>query len=650
MTRQLLVVLVFLFVLNQAKSQELDSLFNLNAFTEESELQKVLNKKVSVSTLNLSSRESPSIITVINSDEIRNSGARDLIDVLRLVPGFDVMQDLQFVLGLSLRGSWANEGKVLVVMDGVPFNELLYQTVAVGNRFPVDAVERIEIIRGPGSAVYGGSAEYGVINIITKAAASLDGVAVYGTGGFHSNGMGRLNGGVMAGQKKENFAWDISAHRGSGNVTNNKYLGVHNGIDSTMADPMNVNAGIRYKGFSLRSMYDAYTTSDPFSEVYFKTFFLDSRYEFAVSDKFTLTPQIQYINQTPWEYGYYDEDGSPIESDFRQRATRILGELDGAYSISRKASLNFGVLYFQDKSADLLEDENLLTLNNVAVYAQGLFKHRLANATLGFRFEKNNRYSGAFVPRFAITKKIENLHFKLLYSKSFRSPSLQNVALDTTGAKPEKSDVFEFELGYQFTPEMLLAINAFHISTRDVIIYGSEGEDDEFKEWYENYEKSGSKGIEVVYSIRKTNWYTNLTYSFSQAINGNTVDKYTVPQTTRQYVGVPAHKFSINSNVRVSPRFNVNGSLITVGKRYAYVDFAEDEPVAGELDPYTLFNIFMNYEPVKGLRVGGGVFDVFDARPPIPQAYNGEAGAYLPIPGRSREFVLKLSYQIDFKK
>jgi len=71
-------------------------------------------------------------------------------------------------MGLSLRGNWANEGKVLVLMDGQPFNELLYQSVAVGNRFPVDAIERVEIIRGPGSAQYGGSAEYGVINIITK--------------------------------------------------------------------------------------------------------------------------------------------------------------------------------------------------------------------------------------------------------------------------------------------------------------------------------------------------------------------------------------------------------------------------------------------------------------------------------------------------
>src|SRR5688572_25146788 len=88
------------------QAQDLDSLMNLNAFTEESDLQKIINKNVAVSTQKLSSRETPGILSVVTAEEIQNSGARDMVDVLRLVPGFDVMQDLQFVMGMSLRGSW----------------------------------------------------------------------------------------------------------------------------------------------------------------------------------------------------------------------------------------------------------------------------------------------------------------------------------------------------------------------------------------------------------------------------------------------------------------------------------------------------------------------------------------------------------------
>src|SRR5688572_25263986 len=246
-------------------SQDLDSLLNLSAFTEESELQKVLNQNMTVSSSKaLTTRETPGIISLVTAEEIQNAGARDLTDILRLVPGFDISQDLQFVMGIGLRGNWANEGKVLVMLDGQPFNELLYQTVAVGNRFPVDAIERIEIIRGPGSAIYGGSAEYGVINIITKAAASLNGVVIYGTGGFHEGAVGRTNGGIMLAQKNERLSWDISFFKGKGIISDNEnYTDYaeresYNLAETTKSDPMNINVGIKYNGLSIRSMYDYY--------------------------------------------------------------------------------------------------------------------------------------------------------------------------------------------------------------------------------------------------------------------------------------------------------------------------------------------------------------------------------------------------------
>lgn len=636
------------------KAQDLDSLLNLNAFTEESELQKMLNKNVSVSSQNLTSREAPGIVSVVTAEEIQNSGARDMVDVLRLVPGFDVSQDLQFVMGISLRGSWANEGKVMVLMDGQPFNELLYQSVAVGNRFPVDAIERIEIIRGPGSARYGGSAEYGVINIVTKAASSLNGVAVYGTAGFLGEATGRTNGGIMAASNNTKISWDLSLFKGKSIISDQMYQDIWQSSDpirlsnATYADPLNVNAGIRYNGLSIRTMFDKFETADPESNVSFQNYSLDVQYKINASNRFRLTPRIQYLNQIPWYYDYPETPGA----DFEVRALRTLGQIDADYDISRKASVNFGALYFTDKSIDLSSDETMLSMNNVALYAQALLKHRLANATVGFRFEKNNKYDAAFVPRIALTKKIENLHFKVLYSASFRSPSLQNVQLDTTGAAPEKSNVFEFEFGYQFTPEMLLALNAFHISTRDVIIYGSEGEGETFDEWYESYEKSGSKGVELVYSIRKKKWYSHLTYSFSQAISDNTVDKYVVPQTSKQYVGMAAHKVTLNTNVYLTPKFSASPTFVFSGRKYAYTSVDENyEPVASAIDPYFLANIFFNYRNLlPGLTAGAGAYDLLNERPGIPQAYNGGPGAYAPIPGRGREWVIKLSYQVNFKK
>jgi outer membrane cobalamin receptor len=314
LTKVFAILLFPIAVTAQELESDLDSLIRMSAFTEESELQKVLNQNLTVSSSKaLTTRETPSIITLITAEEIENSGARDLTDILRLVPGFEVGQDLQFVMGIGLRGSWANEGKVLVMLDGQQFNELLYQGVAIGNRFPVDAIERIEIIRGPGSAIYGGSAEYGVINIITKAADNLNGIHVFGTGGFHANATGRTNAGVSLAQKAKNVAWDLSFFKGKGIVSDQPYTELYGDTTladlsaATNADPTNINVGLKIKGFQLRTMYDEFKTSDPFTFVNFRNYFADAKYDIKVNDALTITPQIRYYNQIPFQYGYFDE-------------------------------------------------------------------------------------------------------------------------------------------------------------------------------------------------------------------------------------------------------------------------------------------------------------------------------------------------------
>jgi outer membrane cobalamin receptor len=114
------------------------------------------------SRLDFTARQAPGIVTVITREEIINSGARNLMDVLRLVPGLDFGVDVESSLGLGVRGNWAYEGKILVLVDGQRYNESFFGSAQL-ERISPEQVERIEIVRGPGSAVYGGFAELGVI-------------------------------------------------------------------------------------------------------------------------------------------------------------------------------------------------------------------------------------------------------------------------------------------------------------------------------------------------------------------------------------------------------------------------------------------------------------------------------------------------------
>ena len=125
-----------------------------------------------------------------------------------------------------------------------------------------------------------------------------------------------------------------------------------------------------------------------------------------------------------------------------------------------------------------------------------------------------------------------------------------------------------------------------------------------------------------------------------------------MPQTSRQFVGFPAHKITLNTNINITPRISFNPTLIYAGKRYAYATLDNNDlPQSTELDPYALVNLFVNFKDiVPGLTFGAGVYDLLSQKPGFPQAYNGGDGAYVPVPGRSREHVFKLSYQLNFKK
>jgi len=634
--------------------QDLDSLLKLSAFSKESALQKQLNEAAGVGAGKaLSTRETPSILSVITANDIRQMGARDIIDVLRTVPGFDVAQDVQFVTGITFRGNWANEGKVLFLIDGQQINELLYQTVPLINNFPMDGIEKIEIVRGPGSAVYGGSAEYAVINIVTKQASTLNGVRVYGTAGMHGQAAGRINAGIMLAQNSKATAWDLGFFQGKGIVSDqSRYVDPIQNTDSvaypvsnlarvTNANPTHVNLGFRTHGLKFRGMYNGYKTNDPVFFYRNDAYTMDVKYDLRVSSRLTVTPQYTYMNQVPWAYGNVS-DGSYV---LRSRATRNLGNVTLNYDISRKVNLVAGAVYFADKANDLLPSNLYFgghdyDLYNHAFFAQGVVRHRLANVTLGARYEKNNRAGDAFVPRLALTRKIENFHFKALYSQAFRSPAIENLHLSIgRSVVPEKSGVAELELGYQFTPEMLLSVNGFSIDTRNVIVYEYI---DNAEQGYQNFSKSGSRGLEVVYAITKTKWRATLNYSYAKANSNSTVLSYRVPQTTAQFAGIPAHKLVASVNYLLAPGWSVNGTMIYTGQRYAYTDKdASGNPIANRLDPYLLANCFLSYE-TGNFAFGAGVYDLLNQRPAIPQAYNGN---YAPIPGISREYVLKFSYQ-----
>lgn len=127
--------------------------------------------------------ESPSSISIITAEDIRRSGATDIADLLRRVPGLDVLRVTASDAQISARGfNESNNNDILLLIDGRSAYVDFFGVI-VWDDLPIvmEEIERIEIIRGPGSALYGANAFSGVINIITKTPEQAKGTTLSAT-------------------------------------------------------------------------------------------------------------------------------------------------------------------------------------------------------------------------------------------------------------------------------------------------------------------------------------------------------------------------------------------------------------------------------------------------------------------------------------
>ncbi|MBN2381635.1 TonB-dependent receptor [bacterium] len=115
--------------------------------------------------------KAPSIVSVITELEIRNMGARNFEDILRTIPGFDVIHfntHIDIQIGIRGLSSSSDNNKVKIMINGHSLRSFNGAPAFYFNFIPIDNIKQIEIIRGPGSALYGTNAFLGIINIITK--------------------------------------------------------------------------------------------------------------------------------------------------------------------------------------------------------------------------------------------------------------------------------------------------------------------------------------------------------------------------------------------------------------------------------------------------------------------------------------------------
>jgi len=155
---------------------------------------------VNVKVTSLSKREEKYMSTagavfVISNDDIRRSGARSIPEALRLAPGLQVSQTNMNQYQIGIRGQTDFFTDLLLVMvDNRPIYTTTFSGVWwVAQNYPLEDIERIEVVRGSGGAIWGSNAVNGVINIITKNAGASQGLRISGGGGNEDKGFGNIS-------------------------------------------------------------------------------------------------------------------------------------------------------------------------------------------------------------------------------------------------------------------------------------------------------------------------------------------------------------------------------------------------------------------------------------------------------------------------
>lgn len=627
-------------------------------------LQELLEMKVAVASKTaFSTREAPGIVTLITREEIRESGARDLIDVLRLVPGMEFGIDVRGVTSIGIRGNWAHEGKVLILWDGLMLNEILFPSVQLGNHYPVDLIDRVEIIRGPGSAVYGGMAELGVINIISIGAAGLNGIYAANTGGVMGRGGWRENFSLAAGRQTKDYGVDASlfagrASRSGGIYTDYHPVNPHHSFEMAGQETLEsffFNAGFRAGGFRQRLIIDRYHVNDRTMygtnlpspvQVDFLSFLFDMAWEGRLNSRLKATPRFTYTRNTPWQC--LDPDYQvPVYLD--KWADRFTASLTMDYQIGPRINLLTGLEFSADtgqaKSRTYFSRDparKKLSYTNAAVFGQLLLAHPVANLTAGVRLERNSSAGSSFVPRFAATRVWKRLHWKALYSFAFRPPGIENISrYASTPIKPEKTNVLEFEGGCQLSPHISVTANFFGIAMKDPIVFMVDPVLN--VPAYRNGTRTGTVGAEGEFRLQTRPVSARLTYSFYRS-RCNEVPDFVVESHPDLMLGFPKHKLTLNAKLALTQDISLNPSLVYLSERFA------SNNVTGTQfreRPVLLASLFLNFRhfPARGMTLGAGAFDLLGRGYRFIQPYPGGSA---PLPGPAREFVVKLSFEHGF--
>ncbi len=483
---------------------------DLTALSLESLMQIEVPQVYAASKVEQKVTEAPASITVITSDDVKKHGYQTLGDVLQSVPGFNVSYNRNYdfvgVRGVSL-GDF--NSRLLLLVDGHRVNNNLTDGAFVDTAFllDMDLVDRVEVIRGPSAVLYGNNAFFGVINVITRTGAQLNGWEVAGGYGSFDSYKARVSYGRLFTNGIEMLLSGTFYDSGGNSSlffpefdTPDQNHGVAKNMDGDKS--VSFFGSLAYKDFSFEGAFNHREKVNPTAQYNLTTFndprlsttdeqsYAALKYEHSFKDDFDVTARL-YFDRYTHDIGYPQSlvvNGQLLYSAFTTE--QDTGEWWGTEVQLNKRLWDRHVFTLGAEYRDDFQQDSQLvnaadpqqnsftsaSRQSYGVYAQSDLA-LLPNLHLntGIRYDQYGHFSPAFDPRVAlIYNPFAGSTFKAIYGTAFRAPNFTELSdARFQDIQPEKINSYELDYEQELGHHLRSSISGFYNQMDHLIVFDS---------------------------------------------------------------------------------------------------------------------------------------------------------------------------------
>lgn len=602
--------------------------------------------------------ESPGNLTEITHDEFANRGARDLMDVMRMIPGFEFAQNINGQIGMGYQGMWAQQNKITILIDNVAVNDGLLGGFATAQRIPIDMIEKIQIVKGAGSIQFLGANTMTTINIITRSGDKMEGVRIALNSGTYDSTFARRGISLVMGNNiGKNKYWSVIGSYNSGKITN---IGKITPTSPSWEQQCNLSelflfAKLKLNKWDIKYLLNNYTSQATIRQSTIRSLIqnLQISNEFKIKKTdLAILPVLNVSAQLPMNWIVQ----SPmVTNTYNMMQTKAQARLmlKHTYEDNKIKSLSyFGVDYNWEQNVLLQNKTKLNPYTSTSFYAQNVFQKNLSriyiNRLLVKTGVKADIQAGQKVnvsPKIGIEYYYKNWQINAFAGRYGINPNNYGNYLNAN-LKQEQIQSAQFNVNYIFKSNCNFAANLFMNKSTNMISYIQTKN---YTDSFANISSAGSKGIELEFNWKLMDGlHLKTYYTYFRKLTKDS-NQYSIESGNNSgLLGFASHKLYASLQYNLVNNYWLN----ITGQYYSKISGVESGVIV-EQKPLLMLDLTLNYTPSKGpIEVQTGIYNILNHNFKYFQACNNSnnisMGINNPVPGGGRELFLKIIFKLSF--